>query len=226
MAQARARQVRARRHRHRGTSCISCRCRRGRGRCGRASLPCGSVSTRGPMLRQSCRRSYTAQIAAPKSSTRCWLTLGGPSSLYIESSGLPRVVLGQRDDGVERLVEHLRRLLVARRRPVLGPVLDREHEAERPDLREGRDGLALHLGALLLGQRRDRAARVEHLGLPGALVVERLHVGVERRFRSRASAASSARRIPCAAPARSPRPAAPASIRPARSAGACRPARP
>src|SRR6478609_1248879 len=50
---------------------------------------------------------------------------------------LAGVVLGQRDDGAERLVEHPGRLLVARRRPVLGPVLDRIHEAQRPHLGEG-----------------------------------------------------------------------------------------
>ena len=47
------------------------------------------VSPRGPRLRQSWRRSYTAQIASPKTSRRSWLVLGGPSSSYMQISGLP-----------------------------------------------------------------------------------------------------------------------------------------
>ena len=41
------------------------------------------------MLFHSWRRSYTAQMASPKASTRAWLVLGGPSSLYMQTSGLP-----------------------------------------------------------------------------------------------------------------------------------------
>src|SRR5256885_8368455 len=55
----------------------------------------------------------------------------------------------------------------------LGPVLDHEHEAQRPDLAE-RGNLAV-IGTLFLGQRQDGAAHVHGLGLEGAVVFQRLH---------------------------------------------------
>ena len=51
--------------------------------------PLTMVSWRGPRLRQSWRRSYTPQMASPKTSRRSWLVLGGPSSAYMQISGLP-----------------------------------------------------------------------------------------------------------------------------------------
>ncbi len=41
------------------------------------------------MLFQIWRRSYSAQMASPNCSTRSWLVLAGPSSSYMQTSGLP-----------------------------------------------------------------------------------------------------------------------------------------
>ena len=55
------------------------------------------VSTRGPMLRHSWRRSYTAQMAAPKSSTRCWLTLDAIVTLTEDDTGKPALSMYAED---------------------------------------------------------------------------------------------------------------------------------
>ena len=93
--------------------------------------------------------------------------------------GLARVVFGQGNDAVERIVQPLGGFLVAGGGPVFGPVFHSEHEAQGPHLAEGWDFLAFHFSALGLRQAGHGAAHVHRFGLEGALVVQRLHVGVE-----------------------------------------------
>src|SRR5690606_16500747 len=71
--------------------------------------------------------------------------------------GRALVVLGQRRDGVQRIVDPAGRLLVARQLPVLRPDVHHEQEAHRPHLPKNRHLLALHLHTLILRQAGNNA---------------------------------------------------------------------
>ena len=94
------------------------------------------------------------------------LVLGGPSSLSGETSGLPVSSSVRATIGLQRVVEPFGRILVARGGPLVGPVFHREHEAQRPHLREGGQVfLVLKAGALFGRHVGHGAAHVHHFGV-------------------------------------------------------------